>query len=118
MPHPLSDLTQALLDAARKAGADTADAIAIRGTSVTVDVRAGALEQAERSEATDIGLRVLLGRRQANVIPAAGRCQASGRPMSSRRRALWLRSSQSRGTSRGSECHVAAGQSRQRGAWR
>ncbi|WP_417525234.1 TldD/PmbA family protein [Marinovum sp.] len=67
MPQPLSDLTQALLDAARKAGAEAADAIALRGTSVTVDVRGGALEQAERSEATDIGLRVLLGRRQANV---------------------------------------------------
>lgn len=67
MPQPLSDLTHALLEAARKAGAESADAIALRGTSVTVDVRAGALEQAERSEATDIGLRVLLGRRQANV---------------------------------------------------
>lgn len=67
MPHPLSDLTDALLDAARAAGAESADAIAIRGTALNVDVRAGALEQAERSEATDIGLRVLLGKRQANV---------------------------------------------------
>jgi PmbA protein len=30
-------------------------------------VRAGALEHAERSEATDIGLRVMVGQRQANV---------------------------------------------------
>lgn len=67
MPQSLQELTDALLIAARKAGADTADAIALRGTALNVDVRSGTLEQAERSEATDIGLRVLLGRRQANV---------------------------------------------------
>ena len=63
----LETLTQRMLDAARSAGADAADAIAIAGTSVTVDVRAGALEQAERSEGTDIGLRVFHGRRSAVV---------------------------------------------------
>ena len=67
MTQSLDTLTHALLDAARKAGADSADAIALQGTSVTVDVRAGALEQAERAEGTDIGLRVLVGQRQANV---------------------------------------------------
>ncbi|MGY3438157.1 MULTISPECIES: TldD/PmbA family protein [unclassified Marinovum] len=67
MPQKLDDLTQALLAAARAAGADSADAIALRGTSLNVDVRAGALEQAERAEGTDIGLRVLIGQRQANV---------------------------------------------------
>lgn len=67
MPQSLQELTDALLTAARKAGAEAADAIALRGTALNVDVRAGGLEQAERSEATDIGLRVLLGRRQANV---------------------------------------------------
>src|SRR5690606_20266744 len=35
--------------------------------SQTIDVRGGALEQAERAEAIDLGLRVLVGRRQANV---------------------------------------------------
>lgn len=60
-------LTQALLEAARKAGADSADAIALRGTSLSIDVRAGQLEQAERAESTDIGLRVFLGRRSAIV---------------------------------------------------
>jgi len=39
----------------------------LKGTSVSIDVRAGALEHAERSEATDIGLRVFVGQRQANV---------------------------------------------------
>jgi PmbA protein len=67
MSQNLEDLTQSLLDAARKAGADTADAIALKGTSVSIDVRNGVLEQAERSEGTDIGLRVLIGQRQANV---------------------------------------------------
>lgn len=67
MTQKLEDLTQALLTAAQKAGADSADAIALKGTSVSIDVRKGALEQAERSEGTDIGLRVLIGRKQANV---------------------------------------------------
>jgi len=67
MTDTLSALTEHLLDAARKAGADAADAIAVNGTSVSIDVRAGALEKAERSEGVDIGLRVLVGQRQACV---------------------------------------------------
>lgn len=65
-PH-LSDLTSALLDAARKAGAEAADALAVSGTAVSIEIRKGALEQAERSEGVEIGLRVLMGRRQACV---------------------------------------------------
>ena len=67
MTDSLADLSAALLDAARKAGAEAADAIAVRGTSVSIDVRGGALEQAERSEGVEIGLRVLLGQKQACV---------------------------------------------------
>ena len=67
MTQSLADLTQAMLDAAKRAGADRADAIAVDGTSVSIDVRGGALEQAERSEGVDIGLRVLVGQRQACV---------------------------------------------------
>ncbi|KJZ19302.1 TldD/PmbA family protein [Loktanella sp. S4079] len=67
MTQPLSDLTQQLLDAAKRAGADSADAIAVDGTSISIDVRAGALEHAERSEGVEIGLRVLVGQRQACV---------------------------------------------------
>lgn len=67
MSTDLQSLTEALLDAARAAGAESADAIASRGTSVSIDVREGKLEQAERSEGIDIGLRVLIGKRQANV---------------------------------------------------
>ncbi len=60
-------LAHALLDAARKAGADAADAIAAEGTSVSIGVLNGALEQAERSDEVEIGLRVLVGQRQACV---------------------------------------------------
>ncbi len=67
MTDSLETLGAALLAAARKAGADAADALAVRGRSVSIDVRAGTLEHAERSEAVDLGLRVFLGRRQAIV---------------------------------------------------
>ncbi|GLS88718.1 modulator protein [Cypionkella aquatica] len=63
----LAALTEALLHAAKQAGAEAADAMALSGTSQSIDIRAGALEQAERSEATEIGLRVLIGGRQACV---------------------------------------------------
>lgn len=65
-PH-LSDLTEALLDAARSAGAEAADALVVEGRSVSIDVRGGALEQAERSEGIELGLRVLMDGRQACV---------------------------------------------------
>lgn len=67
MSQPLDALTKSLLQAALKAGADAADAKALRATSLSVDVRGGALEQAERSEGTDIGLRVFVGKRIATV---------------------------------------------------
>jgi len=63
----LSSLAHRLLDAALKAGADSADALAVSGTSLSIEIRKGALEQAERAEGVDIGLRVLIGRRQACV---------------------------------------------------
>ena len=67
MPRPLADLTQALLDAARQAGADAADAIAVQSTSLSIDVRHGKLEEAQRAEGIDLGLRVFIGQRQAIV---------------------------------------------------
>lgn len=67
MTPALSDLTARLLDAAKKAGAEAADALAVSGSSTTIDVRQGKLEQAERAEGTEIGLRVLMGTRQACV---------------------------------------------------
>jgi PmbA protein len=67
MTASLASLTEALLAAAKRAGAEAADAIAVSGTSMSIDIRRGALEQAERSEGTEVGLRVLMGRRQACV---------------------------------------------------
>jgi PmbA protein len=63
----LSELAQRLVDAAKRAGADAADAIAVRGVSQGVEVRDGRVEESERSEGDDVGLRVLVGQRQAVV---------------------------------------------------
>ena len=63
----LESATQALIEAALRAGADSADSIAMRGASTSVDVRAQPLDHAERAEQLDIGLRVLVGQRQAVV---------------------------------------------------
>ncbi|MGY9055628.1 MAG: TldD/PmbA family protein [Alphaproteobacteria bacterium] len=54
-----------LVARARAAGADATDAVAVRGESLSIDWRGGAVEQIERSEGSDIGLRVLIGKRQA-----------------------------------------------------
>src|SRR5436853_3830338 len=64
---PLVDLARRLVEAARNAGADAADAVAVRSASLSIEVREGAVEESERAEADDLGLRVLVGRRQAVV---------------------------------------------------
>jgi PmbA protein len=61
------ETAERLLDAARRAGADAADALVVAESSVSIGVAAGALEEAERSESREAGLRVLIGRRQACV---------------------------------------------------
>jgi len=63
----LTDLAARLVEAARRAGADAADAVAVRSMSLSVEVRDGAVEEAERAESDDVGLRVLVGGRQALV---------------------------------------------------
>jgi len=63
----LSDLAAQLVEAAQRAGADAADALAIRSEETAIGVRAGALEEANRAESVDFGVRVLIGRRQACV---------------------------------------------------
>ncbi len=64
---PLTDRAERLVKAARAAGADAADAVAIRTMSLGVEVRDGRVEESERAEGDDLGLRVLVGRRQAMV---------------------------------------------------
>lgn len=58
---------QDLVSAARKAGADAADAIYACNASTNVSVRLGALEDVERSEGEEIGLRVFIGSRSASI---------------------------------------------------
>jgi len=56
-----------LVEAALKAGADKADAVAVRGISLAVSVRLGLVEDSERAEGDNFGLRVFVGRRHASV---------------------------------------------------
>ena len=63
----LTDLAAHLVAAARRAGADQADAVAVRSVSLSVDVRDGAVEELQRAESDDVGLRVLVGKRQASI---------------------------------------------------
>lgn len=60
-------LARHLVEAARKAGADAADAVAVEGTSLMANWRLGRLEDVERSEGQDVGLRVFVGKKQAFV---------------------------------------------------
>ncbi len=61
------DLLSSLLENAKRAGADAADAVLYNAVSHGVSWRMGALEDVERSEGLDLGLRVMVGQRQANV---------------------------------------------------
>ena len=61
------DKLQQLVALARGQGADAAEAVLIRGTSLGVQVRQGKTEELERSEHNDVGLRVFLGNRSAIV---------------------------------------------------
>lgn len=60
-----------LVEAARKSGADAADAVAIRSSSTSVSVRLGKVENTESSESDDISLRVFVGKRVASISPTA-----------------------------------------------
>jgi PmbA protein len=61
------DLLQDLVARAKKAGADAADAVLFEGVSLSHARRLGKVEKLERSESQDLGLRVLIGKRQAIV---------------------------------------------------
>ena len=60
-------ILSSLLDAARKAGADAADALYVEGVSSSVSYRLGKLEDVERAESYDLGLRVFVGQKIAFV---------------------------------------------------
>ena len=63
----LDDVVAASLAAAKRAGAEAADAILIDARSLDVSVREGKTEKLERSEGQDLGLRVFVGKSQAIV---------------------------------------------------
>ncbi len=63
----LTALAERLVQAAKTAGADAADAVAMRSVYLSVGVRDGEVEESERAESDEVGLRVLVGRRQAVV---------------------------------------------------
>jgi PmbA protein len=61
------DILASLIRAARTAGADAADALIVGSVSASVSYRLGKLEDVERSESSDLGLRVFVGERVAFV---------------------------------------------------
>lgn len=61
----LPTLVAELVERALGAGAEAADALALRAEDQSIAVRNGRLEQAGRSEGVDFGVRVLIGGRQA-----------------------------------------------------
>jgi len=67
----LTDRVAALVEAAKRAGADAADAVAVRGRSTGVSVRLGKVEGTESSESEDVSLRVFVGNRVASVSATA-----------------------------------------------
>lgn len=62
-----ADLLNDIVKAALKAGADAAEAVSADRRALSVGVRNGGLEDVEREESRDLGLRVFVGQRQASV---------------------------------------------------
>jgi PmbA protein len=69
-----------LLAAAKRAGADAADAVLVEGWSISHRRRLGQLEKLERSEGQDLGLRVFCGKRQA-IVSTSDRSKATIDPL-------------------------------------
>ena len=67
MANTQQDTLDRLIRAARAAGADAADALIVGSVSASVSYRLGKLEDVERSESSDLGLRVFVGERVAFV---------------------------------------------------
>ncbi len=65
--HDARDILEKLIASARAAGADAADALWVESVSASVSYRLGKLEDVERAEGSDLGLRVFVGHRVAFV---------------------------------------------------
>jgi PmbA protein len=61
------DVLDRLIRAAKVAGADAADSLLVESVSANVSYRLGKLEDIERAESADLGLRVFVGQRVAFV---------------------------------------------------
>jgi PmbA protein len=66
-PTPALDLIADLVAKAKAAGADAADALIVESAAVSLAQRLGKPDKLERAESADLGLRVLIGKRQAVV---------------------------------------------------
>ena len=66
-PEAAQDRAATLVDRARRAGSDAADAIYHGSSSESVQVRLGKLEDVERSESEAVDLRVFVGQRSASI---------------------------------------------------
>lgn len=69
----LADQARFLVAAAKKAGADHADAVVVRSRSSNVSVRLGKVESTEASESDDFSLRVFVGKRIASISANANK---------------------------------------------
>jgi PmbA protein len=67
MPDMDENLLNEVVAAALAAGADAAEAVGAERRALSISVRLGELEEVEREESRDLGLRVFVGRRQASV---------------------------------------------------
>jgi PmbA protein len=68
----LLDRAARLIELAKAAGADQADAVVVRSRSQSVSVRLGKVENTESSESDDFSLRVFVGRKVASVSANPG----------------------------------------------
>lgn len=69
-PDQARDIAAQLVERAITAGATAADVMLVEGSSTSVSVRLGELEDVSRSEDREVGLRVFDGQRSASVASA------------------------------------------------
>jgi PmbA protein len=65
-PKP-EEILARVLEGAKAAGADAADALYVESVAASVAYRLGKLEEVERAESSDLGLRVFIGQRVAFI---------------------------------------------------
>jgi PmbA protein len=73
------NLLNDMVAAALKAGADAAEAVSAERRALSITVRLGALEEVEREESRDLGLRVFVGQRHATVSGSDISAEARGK---------------------------------------